>query len=263
MISILMSCYKSNFDYLGEQIDSIIHQTERDWELLIYNDGTEGLEDWLLKNYPEENITYYDEGHLGYAKAYNYLLYFAEGEYICFCDQDDIWELDKLEVEKKYLDENKDVDAVFGWLEWFGEKNKIETFSISDADISKELLFWQPIKQPTVMFRKDRFGEFDSPYDIAGDYWFWSKHFDRHYHLIEKVLAKYRRHSGELTKDTTGFRETTAKIIQRNMEMFGRSYQLEICKSLDRYSKTYNKDLKETIQHDIWRFYESGIIKKT
>ena len=112
------------------------------------------------------------------------------------------------------------------------------------------------------MFRKDSFGEQDSPYDHCGDYWFWSKHFDRHYHLIEKVLVNYRRHSGELTKDKTAFREQTAKIIQRDMEMFDRTYPLDICKRLDRYSKTYSQDLKETIQQDVWRLYEAGILHR-
>ena len=102
------------------------------------------------------------------------------------------------------------------------------------------------------MFRKNRFGEFDSPYDIAGDYWFWSKHYDRHYHLIEgQIMAHYRRHAGELTKDKTGFRETTAKIIQRNMAMFGLDLSFEECCSLDRYSKTYNEEFKKQIQKRI------------
>jgi len=252
MISILMSCYNSNLDYLREQIDSIIHQTEQDWELLIYNDGTDGLEDWLLQNYSEENITYFDGIHLGYAKAYNYLLYFAEGEYVCFCDHDDIWRWDKLEIEKKYLDEHPSCDCVFGFLNWFGEKEKAESFQISDEDISKELLFWQPIKQASVMFRKDRFGEFDCPFDCCADYWFWSKHWDRHYHLIEKFMINYRRHSGEMTKDKTGFREHHAKVIQRNMAMFGKDLDLETCKKLDRYSKTYDEELKKKIQREIF-----------
>lgn len=250
MISILLSCYKSNFEYLKEQIDSIINQTEEDWELLVYDDGTDGLDDFL-KQFCDERISWFIWKHLGYAKAYNHLLKHAKGEYVCFCDHDDIWVKDKLEIEKKYLDEHPDVDCVFGWLNWFGEKEKLESFMIDDDEISKELPFWQPIKQPTAMFRKARFGEFDSPYDKAGDYWFWSKHWDRHYHLIPTVLAHYRRHAGELTKDKTAFRETTAKIIQRNMSMFGKTLDLDTCKKLDRYSKTYNTELKNYIQKEI------------
>lgn len=256
-----MSCYKSNFLFLNEQIHSILEQFEKDFELLIYNDGTENLKEFIEAG-KDKRIKYFDEGHLGYAKAYNFLLKQAKGEYVCFCDHDDIWELDKLLVEKKYLDEHPEVDCVFGLLNWFWDKNKFEAFSISDEDISKELLFWQPIKHPTSMFRKDRFGEFDSPYDQAGDFWFWSKHFDRHYHLIEKIMVNYRRHSEELTKDKTGFRENTAKIIQRNMEMFDRTYPLDICKRLDRYSKTYSQDLKETIQQDVWRLHEYRLVHR-
>lgn len=251
MISILLSCYKSNFEYLKEQVDSIVAQTEKDWELLVYNDGTPELEQFL-KNYNDPRIKCFNEGHLGYAKAYDYVLKQAKGEYVCFCDHDDIWELDKLEVEKKYLDLHPDVDCVFGWLHWFGEKEKIESFQISDEAISKELPFWQPIKQPTAMFRKNRFGSFDSPYDTAGDYWFWSKHWDRHYHMIEgRIMAHYRRHADELTKDKTGFREKTALIIQRNMSLFGKNFDLDTCRRLDRYSKTYGEEFKKQVQREI------------
>ena len=244
MISILLSCYKSNFHYLEEQIESIIDQTEKDWELLVYNDGTIGLKEFI-KWYQDQvsNIKYFDEGHLGYTKAYDFLLKQAKGEYICFCDHDDIWEPDKLKIEKEYLDKWKDVDCVFGWLKWFGEKNKVEEFSLTDYEISKELHFYQPIKNPTVMFRKDRFGEFDSPFDQAADFWFWAKHKDRHYHLIEKVLVNYRRHAGEATKDKTAFRENSAKVIQESLaKRFGEEHRLhiDVCKMLDPYSKTHN-----------------------
>ena len=252
MISILMSCYKSNFEYLKEQIDSIIHQTERDWELLIYNDGTEGLSNFLIERYKDKRIKYYSGEHKGCAKAYNYLLKKAKGEYICFCDHDDIWRWDKLEIEKKYLDEHPACDCIFGLLNWFGAREKAEAFEISDEDISKELLFWQPIKNPTVMFRKERFGEQDSPYDHCADYWFWSKHYDRHFHLIPQFMVNYRRHESQMTTDKSIFREETAKIIQRNMARFGKDLDLDTCKKLDRYSKTYNEGLKKKIQGEIF-----------
>lgn len=243
-----MSCYKSNFEYLGQQIDSIVNQTETNWELLIYNDGTNDLFDWLTMEgiMSLGNVKYFNDGHKGYAKAYDFLLQQATGDYVCFCDQDDIWEPYKLEVEKKYLDEHPEVDCVFGWLKWFGEKNKLESFSISDAEISKQLYFYQPIKHPTTMFRRERFGEFDAPFDQAADFWFWAKHKDRHYHLIEKVLVNYRRHPGEATKDKTSFRQNSAKIIQKNIEeRFNMKLPLEECEKLDRYSKKYNEEQKK------------------
>ena len=124
---------------------------------------------------------------------------------------------------------------------------------ISDEDISKELPFWQPIKNPTVMFRKERFGEQDSPYDHCADYWFWSKHYDRHFHLIPQFMVNYRRHESQMTTDKSIFREETAKIIQRNMAMFGKDLDLDTCKKLDRYSKTYDEGLKKKIQREIFR----------
>ena len=251
MISVLLSCYNSNVEYLTEQVNSILNQTETDWELLIYDDGENTSSEYgylMNRLVQDKRIKYFNEGHKGYTKAYDFLLNKAKGEYVCFCDHDDIWVLDKLEIEKKYLDEHPDVDCVFGWLNWFGEKEKLESFSILDEEISKELYFWQPIKQPTVMFRRNRFNGFDAPFDKAGDFWFWAKHKDRHYHLIETVLAHYRRHEGEATKDKTAFRDNSARVIQESIrKRFGVSPAIDLCKMLDRYSKTYNKDLKEFV----------------
>lgn len=249
MISILLSCYKSNFDFLKEQIDSIINQTEKDWELLIYNDGTDGLSDFLIKNYDDKRIKYCSDGHKGCVGAFNFLFKKAKGEYICICDHDDIWEDDKLEVEKAYLDAHKEVDCVFGWLRWFGEKEKLESFKISDEDISKQLYFYQPIKNPTAMFRKERFGLNNCPFDKASDFWYWANYKDRHYHLIEWVMVNYRRHGGELTKDKTGFREGSALVIQHNFfKDFGVKLPIDICKKMDIYSKTFDKQFKESME---------------
>lgn len=249
MISILMSCYKSNFDYLRAQIDSILKQTESDFELLIYNDGTDGLDEFL-KQFCDERICWFDWKHLGYAKAYDFLLQKAKGEYVCFCDHDDIWELDKLEIEKKYLNEHPEVDCVFGWLKWFGERNKLESFSISDEQISKDLYFYQPIKHPTTMFRRKRFGSFDAPFDCAADFWFWANHKDRHYHLIERVLVNYRRHPGEATKDKSAFREGSAKVIQHGLHkrIPGKYFPIEMCERLDKFSKKYDENLKSFVE---------------
>ena len=248
MISILLSSYNSNQEYIQTQIHSIMMQTETNWELLIYNDGTPDLKKWVEPLLVLKKVRYFDEGHKGYAMAYDYLLKKAKGEYVCFCDHDDIWEPDKLEIEKEYLDKHPDVDCVFCWLKWFGEKEKIESFSISDEDISKELCFWQPIKNPTVMFRKKKFGSFDAPFDTSSDFWFWAKNKDKHYHLIEKVLVNYRRHSGEATKDKTSFRKTSAIVIQENMrKKTGIAPAFEICEMLDRYSKKYNPELKRFV----------------
>ena len=251
MISIILSCYNSTFSYLKEQIDSILEQTEKGWELLIYNDGTPML-DVFLRDYKDKRIKYFNEGRKGYVGAYDFLLSKATGKYVCFCDHDDIWMPNKLEVEKKYLDEHPDVDCVFSWLRWFGEKDKLEMFDISDEDISKELYFWQPIKNPSTMFRRKRFGKFDAPFSAAGDFWFWAKHKDRHYHLIKEFLVKYRRHAGEATKDKTSFRENSARVIQENLrKRFDREFPLDKCAKLDRYSKTYDENWYKKVKEQI------------
>ena len=249
MISILLSCYKSNFKYLKEQIDSILNQTYPDFELLIYNDGTDGLLDFISNTYDDPRILYYDEGHKGCSGSFDYLFKLTSGEYICVCDHDDVWDKTKLEAQKSYLDDHPEVDCVFSWLRWFGAREKLEKFSISDEDISKQLYFWQPIKNPSAMFRKSSFGLMECPFDKFVDFWYWSKYKDRHYHLIEKFLVNYRRHAEQMTTSKEIIRENSAKVIQKSLtERFGVEPDLSVCRMLDRYSQTYNEPLKQFIE---------------
>ena len=62
MISILLSCYNSNLSYLEEQIESIIDQTEKNWELLIYDDGPVSIKEFI-KWYQDQvpNIKYFSK----------------------------------------------------------------------------------------------------------------------------------------------------------------------------------------------------------
>ncbi len=101
-VSVLLSIYKPNIVFLKKQLVSIDEQTYDDLELVVRNDCPEDDYDYpslfseCLKKIPFRII----EGgeNLGYAKAFEKMVFCAEGEYVSFCDQDDIWDEDKIKL---------------------------------------------------------------------------------------------------------------------------------------------------------------------
>lgn len=74
---------------LPRAIQSVIDQTFKDWELIIIDDGsTKGIGDDIA-GYNDDRIRYYWQDNCGRSDARNKGLSLAEGDYICFLDDDD------------------------------------------------------------------------------------------------------------------------------------------------------------------------------
>lgn len=101
-VDILLSVYNPNLEYLIKQLESLDNQTYEDIEILIFDDCIEKRCDSSIfaqhiTNKPYRVLPYKTE-NLGYTKAFEYLVSQSDGQYIAFCDQDDIW--DKYKIEK-------------------------------------------------------------------------------------------------------------------------------------------------------------------
>ena len=91
MISIIVPVYNSEL-FLSECLDSIKKQTYKDFEAIIYNDGsTDNSKEICEKIVQEDNrFKYYEQKNQGPGTTRNNALKKASGDYICFVDSDDI-----------------------------------------------------------------------------------------------------------------------------------------------------------------------------
>ena len=100
MIAILMSTYNGG-QYLRQQLDSVLQQTVTDFTLLIRDDGSRDNTLDILRQYQDPRIRILAGENLGPSGSFFALLAEARqlnADYVFFCDQDDIWKPDKLEV---------------------------------------------------------------------------------------------------------------------------------------------------------------------
>lgn len=100
-IAILMATYNGE-KYICQQIDSILSQTCKDWELYIHDDGSTDNTIAAVESYVEK---YPDKVHLIDGKStggakYNFFYLFSkvEAPYYMTCDQDDVWLEKKIEL---------------------------------------------------------------------------------------------------------------------------------------------------------------------
>jgi glycosyltransferase involved in cell wall biosynthesis len=101
-VDILLAAYNGE-KYLAEQIESILIQTYTDWRIIARDDGSTDNTLTLLKSYADiykDKFLLVESGkqNLGPCQNFALLLNFSDAEYIMFCDQDDIWLPNKIEI---------------------------------------------------------------------------------------------------------------------------------------------------------------------
>ena len=112
MIEILLATYNGE-RFLPEQIESIISQSFKDYNILASDDNSSDCTFEILRSYEsvlgEKIKVVQSNTHSAKENFYN-LLDMADAEYIALCDQDDFWESDRLKksleaiqrLEKRY-----------------------------------------------------------------------------------------------------------------------------------------------------------------
>src|ERR1700712_2781618 len=101
LVSIVMATYNGE-RFLEAQMNSVLKQSYPSLEIIVVDDGsTDGTAAILqsyAKNYHYIRL-YFSEGkNLGYIKNFERGCQLATGDYISFCDQDDIWHPDKTNI---------------------------------------------------------------------------------------------------------------------------------------------------------------------
>ncbi|MBR4017306.1 MAG: glycosyltransferase family 2 protein [Oscillospiraceae bacterium] len=97
---IVMSTYNGG-QYLRDQLDSVLRQTVADFTLLIRDDGSSDNTVQIIQSYTDPRIRLIAGENLGPSGSFFALLDEARhlgATYVFFCDQDDIWLENKLEL---------------------------------------------------------------------------------------------------------------------------------------------------------------------
>jgi glycosyltransferase involved in cell wall biosynthesis len=102
-ISVVIPAYNHGRCIL-ETLDSVFAQTYTDYEVIVVNDGSPDDTAEVLRPLAEGGrIHYFEQPNGGQASARNFGLQQAQGEFIAYLDDDDLWPPDKLEWQINIL----------------------------------------------------------------------------------------------------------------------------------------------------------------
>ena len=94
-------------DEVKELLESLKHQTFKDFELVLVEDGSDIPSEKISKQFEKEiNISYFFKENQGPSYARNYGMEKAKGEYFIFCDSDCILPENYFEAIVKELEVN-------------------------------------------------------------------------------------------------------------------------------------------------------------
>lgn len=129
--------------FVAGTLDSLLAQTYLSIEIIIVNDGSTDKSLKIIESLKNQRIKIIDGEGKGISSALNLALNFANGEYVCRCDADDLYPSNRIEKQVKWLDSHSEYIAVAGKYSAIDLKgNFVTEFDSGDmaGDISEELL---------------------------------------------------------------------------------------------------------------------------
>lgn len=168
-VSVLLSSYNQG-KYLAESINSVLNQTFKDFEVLLFDDGSTDNSQEIIRSFSDERIkTFLYEKNRGPFEVVQEPLRAATGKYIAIHHSDDVWEETKLEKQVAFLDSHEEYAACFTNVRFIDETSEIYDLpedhpykhSFKQKNRSREewlnYLFWNlnPFCNPSSLVRHD------------------------------------------------------------------------------------------------------------
>ncbi|MDX8346152.1 glycosyltransferase family 2 protein [Rossellomorea sp. YZS02] len=165
LISVIMSSYNEELEWVDECIRSILNQSYEHLELIIVLDKPENKElAELLVSYEQKDKRVkllINEENMGLVRSLNRALDHCGGYYIARMDADDRALPTRLENQKNYLERHQ-LDFVFSELILMDEKGKVLVESdgqeLDGDEIKRRLNYTNVSTHPTWFLKKEVYG---------------------------------------------------------------------------------------------------------
>lgn len=234
LVSIIIPTY-NRVDYLLECLESIRNQTHKNIEVIIVSDGGTDSSENAVNSLDDARIFWYNlnvnKGRP--APARNFGLGKASGEFICFCDDDDVWVRDKIEKQVRILRDTSDL--TFSGFDVLNDTLSVTArikFMIVDSYLRITngrafylLAFLNPVCNSSVMVKASALANFrfneNKELRAVEDYVAWIslfKHMKVSY--SNRPLVNYRIHEWNISLDVKRGVNTMIHFVQSNKRDF-------------------------------------------
>jgi glycosyltransferase involved in cell wall biosynthesis len=224
-VTVVIPAYNSA-RYIRQALDSVNAQTNRDFEVIVVNDGSDDREELerVLHAHPL-SIIYLSQENKGVSAARNAAIRIARGKFYSQLDADDQWTPDYLEVQLGILKDNPVVALVYPNATIIGDNSEAELefmkISPSEGEVSFEALVKQKCTVMTCVTARmsaiREAGMFDESLRSCEDFDLWLRIVKNGGHITyhRRPLALYRRHPGSLSSDRVWMTRHLLKVFEK------------------------------------------------
>ena len=253
LISIVMAVYEPNMQWLKEQLLSLEAQTYPNLELIIRDDCSPNVPfeqicecaATCIRSFPYEISR--NERNVGSNQTFEWLTQQARGEYIAYCDQDDVWLSEKIETlyqavlsqnavmsycDMAVIDAKSDVIAtslrqIRPRLEYLTGSALMKSYFFRNCTAGCSMLIRSDMAKQAIPF----------PKQTVADHWLaiWAAHRGT-ISFVEQILMQYRQHLHNQTGILTGVFDKASYRAKRLLPLEERlrclSERTEVAQSL-------------------------------
>lgn len=229
-VSVIMGVFNpADKNRLFEAVDSIIRQSFHDWELILYDDGSEDTYRSVIEGAAnlDGRIRLFRGNHnRGLAYALNECIRRARGTYIARMDDDDISRADRLERQYQFLEAHPQYQWVGSNAELMDGQGVWGYQKMPELPQARDFLLNSPYIHPSVMFRRESLlqnGGYSTSKEIlqCEDYELFMRLYGsggRGYNIQEPLLQYW--------EDFASYRKRTYRRRIREMKLRRKGFQM-------------------------------------
>jgi glycosyltransferase involved in cell wall biosynthesis len=228
LVSVVIATYNMG-QYLAQAVDSILQQTWENLEVIVVDDGSKDNTPEVMAAYQKNSkIIYIRNENQGQPKAKNCGLKRTTGEFIAFCDADDLWEANKLERQMPLFN-RPEIGIVYSEVSHIDENNKRYINPPNEkryiGKVTDYLLIENFVPFGTAVIRKacvEKNGIFDEQFRMGIDWDLWLRYsLDWDFAYLPERTYVYRVWSGQMSNNYRGRYEHAFRILNHFIEKHG------------------------------------------
>lgn len=204
--------------YIALCIKSALEQSYENIELIICDDCSTDDTWEIVNQFTDERIqSFRNNRNVGVSVSRNNCLRIASGDYIAVLDADDIWRVDKIEKQVRFLEANSAVGIVGANAEEIdetGQRTGGRSFPKNHLAIMDKRLWACPFLHSSILVRREAMLPYSSKVKQAEDWELENRILTKWKGAnLQEELVKYRIHSENLTNSKTDEQRTEALAV--------------------------------------------------
>ena len=242
LVSIIMNCHNGE-KYLSESLKSIQSQTYKNYEVIFFDNCSSDDSSKIFLQLNDTRFKYFlSKDKIKLYNARNLALDKCNGEIITFLDTDDLWEVDKLELQVAEMAKNSETGLCYSYYEIYDQSKNFSKLIKPkfSKNLKNYLLKKYDIALVSIAIKKECLQKhnlrFNTNFDIIGD-------FDlvinlSHYYqfsLIKKNLCTYRDHKDSETNNNY------EKLVEEMQSWYNKNLNNQIFSNCSNINHIKNK----------------------